>query len=53
MKELDNLAIVGVLGAVAILAFFFAIPDANTRFVDLIIGGFLGYLAKAANSPQS
>ena len=52
MKQLDNLAIIAVLGAAVVLSFFFTPQDVSARFIDLIVGGLLGYLAKAAQSPQ-
>lgn len=52
MKDLDNLAIVAVLGMVALTCLFTAIPASSDQLVTLIVGGLLGYLAKAAQNPQ-
>lgn len=52
-KDADNLAIIVALGGVAGCAFFFTPPYGNASLINLIVGGLLGYLAKAAQSPQS
>ena len=55
MKDLDNLAVALILGGIAGAAFFIAPPTSNSDLIHIIVGGLLGFLAKAAlqSPPQA